>query len=119
MPLTESNLPYTTTESGLQYRILAEGSGASPEAANTVTVHYTGCFENGEEFDSSHGRGQPATFPLNGVIKGWTEGVQLMAPGAKFQFIIPHDLAYGEEGFSTVIPPYETLQFEIELIEFR
>lgn len=119
MPLTESDLPYTKTDSGLQYRALADGEGDKPSAASVVTVHYTGVFENGEEFDSSHGRGEPTTFPLGGVIPGWTEGVQLMSPGAKFQFIIPHQLAYGESGFGDVIPPMETLHFEIDLIEFQ
>jgi FKBP-type peptidyl-prolyl cis-trans isomerase len=119
MPLTESDLPYQTTDSGLQYRALAEGEGDRPEASSLVTVHYTGCFENGEMFDSSVERGQPATFPLSGVIPGWTEGVQLMALGAKYQFVIPHELAYGESGFGDVIPPRETLYFEIELLEFQ
>ena len=119
MPLTDSDIPYTTTKSGLQYRAITEGDGAKPSAKNVVTVHYTGCFEDGEEFDSSHGRGEPTTFPLSGVIRGWTEGVQLMSPGAKYQFIIPHDLAYGEDGFGDIIPPYETLHFEIDLIDFR
>ena len=119
MPLTESDLPYRSTESGLQYRVLAEGEGNKPTASSLVTVHYTGCFQDGEVFDSSVERGQPATFPLNGVIPGWTEGVQLMSPGAKYQFIIPHELAYGESGFGDVIPPRETLHFEIELIEVQ
>ena len=118
MPLTESNLPYTKTESGLQYRILEEGetTKTKPAADSLVTVHYTGCFENGETFDSSVERGHPASFPLNGVIPGWTEGVQLMHPEAKFQFIIPHDLAYGENGYGDIIPPMDTLHFEIELL---
>ncbi len=119
MPLTDSDLPYQTTASGLQFRALSEGEGDGPSANSVVTVHYTGCFENGEVFDSSVERGQPASFPLSGVIAGWTEGVQLMAPGARYQFVIPHDLAYGEEGFGDVIPPYETLHFEIELLEIR
>ena len=119
MPLTESDLPYQKTASGLEYRALSEGEGDKPNATSVVTVHYTGCFENGETFDSSVDRGTPATFPLNGVIPGWTEGVQLMSPGATFQFVIPHQLAYGEDGFGDVIPPMETLHFEIELLEFR
>ena len=118
MALTESDLPYTTTDSGLQYRALEEGSGDKPNATNTVTVHYTGCFEDGKVFDSSIPRGEPTTFPLGGVIAGWTEGVQLMSPGAKYQFIIPHQLAYGEAGAMGVIPPKATLHFEIELLEF-
>jgi len=119
MPLTESDLPYTTTDSGLQYRALSEGEGDKPTATNTVTVHYTGCFEDGETFDSSIQRGEPTTFPLGGVIAGWTEGVQLMSPGSKYQFIIPHKLAYGEAGAGGVIPPMATLHFEIELLEFQ
>ena len=117
MALTESDLPYTTTESGLQYRALTEGEGDKPSASSNVTVHYTGCFEDGKVFDSSIQRGEPTSFPLNGVIAGWTEGVQLMAPGAKYQFIIPHQLAYGEAGAGGVIPPMATLHFEIELLE--
>ncbi len=115
--MTESDAPYTTLESGLQYREIEAGEGAEhPTAHSVVTVHYQGEFENGEVFDSSIERGEPATFPLSGVIPGWTEGVQLMKEGAKFQFIIPHQLAYGEEGFGEAIPPYETLHFEIELL---
>jgi FKBP-type peptidyl-prolyl cis-trans isomerase FkpA len=119
MPLSDSSASYITTESGLQYRVIEEGNGDKPVASSVVSVHYTGCFENGEEFDSSHKRNAPTTFPLGGVIPGWTEGVQLMAVGAIFQFIIPHDLAYGEAGFGDVIPPLETLYFEIELISFQ
>ena len=119
MPLSDSSAPYIATESGLQYRVLEEGSGDKPKASSVVTVHYTGCLESGEEFDSSHKRNMPATFPLGGVIPGWTEGVQLMPLGAKFQFIIPHDLAYGEAGFGDVIPPSATLHFEIELLSFE
>ena len=117
MSLTESDLPYTTTDSGLQYRALSEGEGEKPTADNTVTVHYTGCFEDGKVFDSSIPRGEPTTFPLRGVIPGWTEGVQLMSLGSKYQFIIPHELAYGEQGAMGVIPPRATLHFEIELLE--
>lgn len=119
MPLSDSSASYMTTESGLQYRVIEDGNGDQPDASGVVTVHYTGCFESGEEFDSSYKRDAPTTFPLGGVIPGWTEGVQLMTAGAKFQFIIPHDLAYGEAGFGDVIPPSETLYFEIELISFE
>jgi FKBP-type peptidyl-prolyl cis-trans isomerase len=119
MPLTESDAAYTTTDSGLQYRALTEGAGDKPTADNIVTVHYTGCFEDGGEFDSSHGRGEPTTFPLGGVIAGWTEGLQLMAPGAKYQFIIPHGLAYGEGGMPGAIPARATLHFEVDLISFE
>ena len=117
--MTESDVPYTTLPNDLQYRELAPGDGEDhPTAVDVVTVHYTGEFENGDVFDSSVERGQPATFPLSGVIPGWTEGVQLMTKGAKFQFIIPHQLAYGEDGFGDAIPPCETLYFEIELLDF-
>lgn len=115
--MTESDLPYTELPSGLKYRELEPGDGSvHPTARDVVTVHYTGVLEDGEVFDSSIERGQPAVFPLGNVIKGWTEGVQLMTPGARFQFLIPHDLAYGEDGFGDIIPPLETLQFEIELL---
>lgn len=105
-----------TTESGLQYKVITEGAGQSPSATDKVTVHYTGTLTDGTKFDSSVDRGTPATFPLNGVIKGWTEGVQLMKPGAKFRFFIPQDLAYGDRGSPPKIPPYSALIFDIELI---
>ena len=118
--ITESDISYTELPSGLKYRELVAGDGTvNPTAKNVVTVHYTGVLEDGEVFDSSVQRDEPATFPLSGVIAGWTEGVQLMSLGARFQFIIPHQLAYGEDGFGAVIPPLETLTFEIELLEIK
>ncbi|MDQ7089236.1 MAG: FKBP-type peptidyl-prolyl cis-trans isomerase [Methylococcales bacterium] len=106
-----------TTESGLQYEILTEGTGGSPAASNQVTVHYLGTTLDGNEFDSSYGRGSPATFPLNRVIAGWTEGLQLMKEGAKYRFFIPSDLAYGERGAGANIPANAALIFEVELIK--
>ena len=105
------------TASGLQYKVLKEGEGAQPGAEDEVTVHYTGKLLNGTVFDSSVNRGEPATFPLNRVIPGWTEGVQLMKEGAKYEFFIPSDLAYGPQGIPNVIPPHSTLVFEVELIK--
>jgi FKBP-type peptidyl-prolyl cis-trans isomerase len=105
------------TASGLQYKVLTEGSGNSPASNDVVTVHYKGTLLDGTEFDSSYSRGQPATFALNQVIKGWTEGLQLMRPGAKYQFFIPGNLAYGETGSRDgKITPNATLVFEVELI---
>jgi FKBP-type peptidyl-prolyl cis-trans isomerase FkpA len=107
-----------TTASGLQYLILTEGAGKSPKATDTVVVHYRGTLLNGSEFDSSYGAGrEPAEFPLNRVIKGWTEGVQLMKEGAKFRFFIPSHLAYGPRGAGMDIGPNETLIFEVELLK--
>ena len=106
-----------STASGLQYVVEKEGDGAQPSASDEVTVHYTGKLLNGTVFDSSVTRGEPATFPLNRVIPGWTEGVQLMKEGAKYTFFIPSDLAYGAGGVPNVIPPHSTLIFEVELIK--
>ncbi len=106
-----------TTESGLQYEVLTEGSGASPAATDIVTVHYKGTLINGETFDSSYDRGQPIQFPLDRVIPGWTEGVQLMKTGAKHRLFIPATLAYGEMGSGEKIGPNETLIFEVELLD--
>ena len=105
-----------TTASGLQYEVLKAGSGAKPKATDTVTVNYRGTLIDGTEFDSSYKRGQPATFPLNGVIKGWTEGVQLMSVGSKYRFVLPANLAYGAQGAGPKIGPNSTLVFEVELL---
>ena len=104
------------TASGLQYVVEKEGTGAKPGPEDEVTVHYTGKLLDGTVFDSSVSRGEPATFPLNRVIPGWTEGVQLMSEGAKYTFFIPSDLAYGPQGVPNAIPPHSTLIFEVELI---
>ena len=103
--------------SGLQYTVITEGTGAKPKATDRVKCHYEGTLTNGQVFDSSYRRGEPAVFPLNGVIAGWTEGVQLMAEGAKYRFFIPYHLAYGERGAGQSIPPYAALVFDVELIE--
>ena len=106
-----------TTASGLQYEVEKEGTGAQPTAEDEVTVHYTGKLLDGTVFDSSVSRGEPATFPLNRVIPGWTEGVQLMKEGGKYRFYIPSDLAYGPNGIQGAIPPHATLIFDVELIK--
>lgn len=108
-----------TTASGLQYVVEKEGSGDQPGPEDEVTVHYTGKLLNGQVFDSSVSRGEPATFPLNRVIPGWTEGVQLMKVGAKYTFFIPSDLAYGPQGIPNVIPPHSTLVFDVQLINVK
>lgn len=109
-----------TTTTGLQYEVLTKGTGAkSPSATDEVTVHYKGTTLDGKEFDSSYSRGEPATFPLNRVIAGWTEGVQLMKEGDKFRFYIPSDLAYGSRGAGRDIGPNATLIFDVELIKIQ
>lgn len=105
-----------TTPSGLQYRVVKEGAGEKPKETSTVKVHYKGTFTDGKTFDSSYDRGKPAEFPLNGVIKGWTEGLQLMTAGSTYEFVIPSDLAYGPEG-RPGIPGGSVLVFQVELLE--
>lgn len=108
-----------TLASGLQYTVLTEGNGRSPKATDTVKCHYEGTLTDGTVFDSSYRRGEPAEFPLNGVIAGWTEGLQLMKEGAKYRFFIPYTLAYGERGAGQSIPPFSALIFDVELIEVK
>ena len=108
-----------TRPSGLQYKVLTEGTGKSPKATDTVLVHYAGTLINGTEFDSSYARREPIEFPLNGVIAGWTEGVQLMKEGAKYRFFIPSKLAYGSRGAGRDIGPNEALIFEVELLKVQ
>src|SRR5947208_12356832 len=108
-----------TTASGLQYKVIKEGTGAQPKATDTVTVTYRGTLINDKEFDSSYNRGQPATFPVNGVIKGWTEALQLMKQGSKYQLFIPSNLAYGERAMGPDIGANSTLIFEVELQEVK
>lgn len=107
------------TASGLQYTVIKEGTGKQPKATDTVKCHYEGMLTNGTIFDSSIKRGEPTEFPLNMVIKGWTEGLQLMKEGAKYRFFIPYNLAYGEAGAAGAIPPYAALIFDVELIEVK
>ena len=115
---TSSNM--ISTSSGLQYRILKEGSGTeSPGPTSVVTVHYRGKLTDGFEFDSSYKRSQPATFPVNGVIRGWTEALQLMKVGDKWELTIPPELGYGSQGAGDVVPPDATLIFEVDLIEIK
>ena len=106
-----------TLPSGLQYQVITEGNGKKPSATDKVKCHYEGTFVNGSIFDSSYKRNEPAVFGLNQVIAGWTEGVQLMSEGSKYEFYIPYNLAYGENGAPGAIPPYAALKFVVELIE--
>ena len=109
-----------TTTSGLQYRIITEGSGTeNPSPSSIVSVHYSGKLSDGTEFDSSYKRNQPASFPVNGVIRGWTEALQLMHVGDKWELTIPSDLAYGIQGAGNAIPPDAILIFEVELLEIK
>ena len=105
-----------TTASGLQYMVVKTGEGDSPTLRDTVSVHYTGRLLNGDVFDSSHKRGQPAEFPVSGVIPGWTEALQLMQPGGQLEVWIPSELAYGERGAGSVIGPNEVLNFDMDLL---
>lgn len=106
----------TVTASGLQYEVLTAGEGDKPTADSTVRTHYHGTLINGDVFDSSYDRGQPAEFPVGGVIKGWTEALQMMPVGSKWRLYVPHDLAYGERGAGASIAPYSTLIFDVELL---
>ncbi len=107
------------TPSGLQYEVLEATLGRKPKASDTVRVHYEGTLIDGTVFDSSYRRGEPISFPLNQVIKGWTEGLQLMGIGSKYKFFIPYNLAYGERGAGQQIPPYATLIFTVELLDIE
>lgn len=107
----------TVTDSGLQYEEVNQGSGDKPTPDSTVRVHYHGTLMDGTVFDSSYDRGEPAEFPVGGVIKGWTEALQLMSPGSKLRIYVPHDLAYGEQGAGAAIGPFSTLVFDVELLE--
>jgi len=108
-----------TLPSGLQYKIIKEGEGNPPKETDTVTVHYRGTLIDGTEFDSSYSRGEPATFPVKGVIPGWTEALQLMKPGSTWQLFIPSNLAYGERGAGGKIGPNSTLVFDVELLSIK
>lgn len=107
----------TVTESGLQYEVITEGSGEKPTAESTVRTHYHGTLIDGTVFDSSYDRGQPAEFPVGGVIKGWTEALQMMPVGSKWRLYVPYQLAYGEQGAGGAIGPYSTLVFDVELLD--
>jgi len=109
----------TTTNSGIVITMLKDGTGASPKPSDTVKVHYRGTLTNGKEFDSSYGRGQPASFPLNRVIPCWTEGVQAIKVGGKAKLVCPPNLAYGSRGVPGTIPPDATLVFEVELLDIQ
>jgi len=107
----------TTLASGLQFEVITEGEGEKPTAESTVRTHYHGTLIDGSVFDSSYDRGQPAEFPVSGVIPGWTEALQLMSVGSKYKLHVPHNLAYGEQGAGGAIAPFSTLVFDVELLE--
>ena len=109
----------TTLDSGLQYKVITKGTGDSPKASDTVSVHYRGTLLNGTEFDSSYKRGEPAVFPVGGVIKGWVEALQLMKVGSKWELYVPSELAYGDRGAGQSIGPNSLLIFEVELLEIK
>lgn len=115
----DAPMKFTTTPSGLKYRILRKGEGAKPKATNTVKVNYQGWLDNGKTFDSSYDRGEPISFPLNGVIKGWTEGMQLVGEGGMIELEIPPNLGYGARGAGGAIPPNATLHFIVELLDVQ
>lgn len=119
MKASEGMAGVKKTSSGLLYKVIKGGMGANPNATDQVKVHYVGTLPDGTKFDSSRDRGEPATFGLNQVIKGWTEGLQLMSEGAIYEFYIPYNLAYGTQGSSGAIGPYQALKFEVELIEVK
>ncbi len=110
---------FSETKSGLKYRILRKSNGKKPTAKDTVTVNYKGWLDNGKEFDSSYKRGEPTTFPLGGVIPGWTEGMQLVGEGGKIELLIPSRMGYGSGGYPPVIPPDATLHFIVELSKVK
>ncbi len=113
----EASTEFTETKSGLKYRILRQTDGQKPVASDTVLAHYAGWLDDGSEFDSSYSRGAPTDFPLNGVIPGWTEGLQLIGKGGMIELEIPSDLGYGPQGMPGAIPPNATLHFKVELID--
>jgi FKBP-type peptidyl-prolyl cis-trans isomerase len=119
MAANKSKPGVITTASGLQYQVIRAGQGPKPAAKDTVLVHYEGKLIDGTVFDSSYQRGQPAAFPLDQVIPGWTEGVQLMTVGSKYHFVVPPQLAYGSQGAGGVIPPGAVLEFDIELMAVK
>lgn len=115
----DAQTEFTETDSGLKYRILRQGDGPKPTASDTVKCHYQGTLDDGTEFDSSYSRGNPASFPLDGVIAGWTEGLQLIGEGGKIELEIPYQLGYGERGSPPKIPPKATLHFIVELLKVQ